>query len=43
MDFNGVVWVFLGVLNSSLSDDARSLNALDLVTSIAAAQWGGAL
>ena len=41
MDFDGVGRIFLGVLNSSLSDDARSLDALDLVTAIAVGQWGG--
>ena len=40
MDFDGVGRVFLGVLNSSLSDDARSLDALALVTAIAVGQWG---
>ena len=41
VDFDGVGRDFLRVLNSSLSDGARSLNALDLVTAIAVAQWGG--
>ena len=41
MDFDGAGRDFLGVLNSSLSDGARSLDALDLVTAIAVAQWGG--
>ena len=41
MVFDGVGRVFLGVLNSSLSDDARSLDAFALVTAIAVGQWGG--